>query len=76
MTPIAFKEQNVVVARDQKEYQPLPAFQDDTYTISCWKLTWRERLTVLFTGRVWMMLMTWSKPVTPSMLVTSKPFGK
>jgi hypothetical protein len=29
MKPISFEQQNVVFAKDQKEYQPLPAYKSD-----------------------------------------------
>lgn len=69
MKPIEFKHQNVVFAKDQPEYQPLPALRLDTpegQVISCWKLTFRERLTILFTGKLWVSLMSFNKPLTPS----------
>ena len=51
MTPKQFKEANVTFAKDQPEYQPLPALKLDTPTgevISCWKLTARERFKIIF----------------------------
>ena len=39
MKPVEFKHQNVVFAKDQPEYQPLPALRLDTpegEVISCW----------------------------------------
>jgi len=60
MKPIEFKEQNIVFAKDQPEYQPLPARRcDDTENvpvISCWKMSFKERIIVLITGKVWMKL--------------------
>ena len=52
MTPIQFPEQTDVWAANQPPYLPLPAFTDERQTISCWQLTWRERFTVLFFGRL------------------------
>ncbi len=75
MKPIEFKEQNVTYAKDQPEYQPLPAFKSDTpqgEVISCWKLTIRERLILLFTGRLWVSLMTFNRPLTPSYFTVKK----
>jgi hypothetical protein len=69
MEPIEFKEQNVVFAKDQPEYQPLPTLKiegPEGYVISCWGLTFRERIKILFTGRVWLSLMSFNKPLTPS----------
>jgi len=75
MKPIEFKEQNVVFAKDQPEYQPLPALRLDTPSgevITCWGLSWKERLRVLFTGKVWVSLLSFNKPLTPSLLSTDK----
>lgn len=75
MKPIEFPEHNVVFAKDQPEYQPLPAFRaggEMGAVISCWKLTFRERLRILFTGRLWVSLATFGKPLTPSFFTTKK----
>lgn len=53
MTPVEFPEQTMVWAKDQPGFNPLPAFTNERETISLWRLTWRERLTLLFTGRLW-----------------------
>lgn len=75
MKPIKFKHQNVVFAEDQPEYQPLPALKIDSPTgevVSCWKLSFKERIKVLVFGRVWMSLMSFNKPLTPSFLAVSR----
>ena len=75
MTPVEFKHQTVVFAKDQPEYQSLPALVIDTPSgevISCWRLTFKERLKVLVFGRVWMSLMSFNKPLTPSYLAINR----
>lgn len=75
MEAVEFKEQNVVFAKDQPEYRPLPAFKADTpqgEVISCYKLSWRERLQVLITGRLWVSLLSFNKPLTPQFLSVYK----
>lgn len=75
MKPIEFPEQNVVFAKDQPEYQPLPAFRNSGgmgEVISCWQLTPRERLRMLFTGKLWVSLAMFGKPLTPSFFTTRK----
>lgn len=74
MKPVEFKHQNVVFAKDQPEYQPLPALRIDSPTgevISCWKLSVKERLQVIVFGRVWLSLMSFNKPLTPSFLAVN-----
>lgn len=75
MKPVAFKEQNTVFAKDQSEYQPLPAYKANTpqgEVVSCWSLSFCERLTVLLTGRIWLALLSFNKPLTPSFLTVTK----
>ena len=55
MIPTEFPEQNIIWAKDQSEYLPLPAITDDTYTVTCWALSWRERLRMLWFGRLWLV---------------------
>lgn len=75
MKPVEFKHQNVVFAKDQPEYQPLPALRIESPTgevVSCWKLSFKERVKIVFTGRVWLSLMSFNKPLTPSFLAVNR----
>lgn len=77
MKPIEFLEQTVVIAKDQQQYLPFPAyrFQNDTQgrIVSCWKLSWRERLSILWSGVLWQQILTFHKPLQPQKLSTEKP---
>ena len=75
METIEFKHQNIVYAKDQAEYKSLPALKLDTQegeVISCWKMSLKERLIVLFTGRVWLSLLSFNKPLTPSFMAVRR----
>jgi len=75
MKPIDFEHRNVIFAENQPEYMSLPALKLDTHegeVISCWDLSFKERLKILFTGKVWMSLMMFGKPVTPSFLSVNR----
>ena len=75
MKPVEFKHQNIVFAKDQPEYQPLPSLRLDTpegEVISCWRLSFKERLQVLVFGRVWLSLMSFNKPLTPSFMAVNR----
>ena len=75
MKPIKFKEQNCTYAENQPEYLPLPAFKSDKpdgQVISCWSLSFSERIRILFTGKLWVSLMMFHKPLTPSFFTTKK----
>lgn len=72
MTPVAFKEQNTVFAKDQPEYLPLPAHLSRSGDVtSCWKMTLRERLRVLMTGRIYWTQMTFFRPLQPQRASTT-----
>lgn len=75
MTPIKFPESNITYAENQPEYLPLPAFKNDSQqgeVISCWQLSLRERITILFTGKLWVSLLSFNKPLTPSFFTVKK----
>lgn len=75
MKAIEFPEQNVVFAKDQPEYLPLPAFKNDSpqgEVIFCQSLSLKERIKVLFTGKIWVSLLTFNKPLTPSFMSVNK----
>ena len=75
MKPIKFKHSNVVYAEDQPQYQPLPALKiqsEEGEVITCWKLTFFERIKILFTGKMWMSLMSFNNPLTPSYLSVNR----
>lgn len=79
MKPVEFPEQNLIIAKDQPEYMPLPAHlvrdQEGT-VIFCWQLTLRERLQVLLTGKIWQQVLTFNQALQPQLLLTKKPFTK
>ena len=61
----------VVYAKDQPEYLPLPALKfegiDPYGTVKTkWALTIRERVRVLWHGAVYLDLLTFTKPLTPT----------
>lgn len=71
MKPINFKHANTTYAKDQPQYMPLPGLKFNTVEgefIACWKGTWWERIKFLCTGKMWVSLWTFNKPLTPSRL--------
>lgn len=76
MKPVSFSEQTIIVAEHQPEYLPLPVhqFNDAQGRIAfCWRLSWRERFTVLFSGLLWHQVLTFNRPLQPQYLDTKKP---
>ena len=76
MNPVKFKEQNCTFAENQEPYLPLPAFKhDDDWKCvsSCWGMNFLERMKVVFTGKIWVSMPTFGKPLTPVKVSTDKP---
>lgn len=55
----------VVFAKDQPEYEPLPANFDGTSVETKWKLSWRERWAVLRHGSLYLTLLTFGNALQP-----------
>lgn len=75
MIPIKFKESNTVYSKNQPKYLPLPAFKNEGpkgEVITCWKLSLAERLKILFTGRLWVCLLTFNGPLVPAFITINK----
>ena len=77
MKPVNFKESNAVAAKDQPPYLPLPMWRnkdDEKGTIvCCWKATLKERIKILFTGRIYVSMLTFNKPITPNRIYAENP---
>ena len=71
MEPIEFEGCNVIYAKDQPEYIPLPAkkMEDGTVT-TCWKLTPDELERIQETGIIWLHMLTFNQPLQPVLLTT------
>lgn len=77
MRAVPFKGQNIVFAKDQPQYIPLPAHKDeDGIVTSCWEMSFRERIRVLFTGKIYAQIMTFNKQLQPQRISVHNPVGK
>jgi hypothetical protein len=70
MKAVKFPEMNIEIAKNQEEYLTLPAYiekhpEGNGEVISCYQLTWKERIKVLFTGKIWWTQLTFGKPLQP-----------
>ena len=58
MKPINFPQSTKVLQRPstmaESECQSLPVWNDGKQCVSCWKPTFKERLNILFSGKVWL----------------------
>lgn len=77
MKQIGFKMANNSLGTNGKK--PVPVFVDESarLVVSCWKMSFRERILTLFTGRIWVCTISDPKNVQPSVLSTNteKIFG-
>lgn len=75
MKPVEFPQQKVVFAKDQPQYLPLPAYRsaNGSMVTSCWRMSWRERLRNLLTGRVYVSLLTFGSPLQPQIISIKPP---
>lgn len=60
MIPTAFPEQNKTLTKPQgmtdEECGSLPVYNDGEQSVSCWRMSWRERLSALWHGKVWLQV--------------------
>ena len=70
MKPISTRECNQTMI-GRGGVQNLPCRKLDGFIVSCWKLSVKERLKLLFTGRLWLLVMGGSQP--PVCLEVDKP---
>lgn len=75
MKATKFKHQNVIFAEDQEEYISLPALKiegKEGNVITCWKLSFIERIRILFGKRIYLDLMTFNNPLQPIKMSTKR----
>ena len=79
MTPCDFKEGNKTLYKPESmtddECKPLLVFTDGKQCVSCWKPSFRERMTILFGGSAWLYVL--SGVTQPPVYVTAEnPFSE
>lgn len=75
MDIVKFKGYNIVYGANQEEYLNLPVRQyEDGLAISCFKPSLKERLKILFIGKIWISILTFNKPLQPIKVEVDQPF--
>ena len=79
MEPTKFKESNMKwIGNPENNVGDLDARKEgeDSKTIiySCWRASWKERLRILITGRVWVYQLTFDNALQPQGVSADKPF--
>ncbi len=72
MKNVKFEGCNVVYGEGQPEYIPLHAQKEGNVSITCYKLSLKERLKVLFSGVIWLGQMNFDKPLQPQLPSVNK----
>lgn len=79
MKPIDFKQSTKVLQRPstmtESECQSLPVWCDGKQCVSCWKPTLKERLNILFRGKVWLGVLS-GKTQPPVFVAGENVFSK
>lgn len=66
--------EEVTYAKDQPQYNPLPVVKSqDGHLTSRWKLSFLERVRILFCGDVYLRIHTFNKPLQPVKLTITEP---
>jgi hypothetical protein len=66
MQPIEFKGQNVIFAKDQPEYLPLPAMRmPDGEVYTCWSISDEELLSIIENRCIYLKQLTFNQPLQP-----------
>lgn len=67
MKSTSFKEQNIIFAENQDEYQSLPAFSDteNGAVTSCWEITDEEIEILKKTKKIYIRSLTFNQPLQP-----------
>ena len=73
MKPIKFNESNVVGKGQENLYEALPAllFYDGD-VVTCWKLSFKDILRLIFTKKLWLCVDTCKKQLQPLFMSTNK----
>jgi hypothetical protein len=77
-TPVAFPQVNFTYTKPDgltdEQCGSLPCYRSETLTVSCWRLSPRDRLRCLMGGKVWLLLMMNGHP--PVCVTPESPFQK
>ena len=80
MKPVNFKHSNKTLQPSGATYsenvtgvEPLHIFTDGEQCVSCWRMTWMERLSLLIFGRVWVAVLT-GQTQPPIFVIAAKTY--
>jgi hypothetical protein len=65
----------VTFAKEQPEYQQLHVLKyagTEGIVVACFGMTWKERWRLFWTGKIWVGIMSFNKPLQPIQLSTQE----
>ena len=62
MKPIDFEDANIRLSSENPDIDDLPSFKGDGFIVTRWRSSFRERLSMLFFGNVWVCLLADKHP--------------
>jgi len=74
MEAIQFQGQNLILAESQEQYNPLPVCYEGPpqgAMTACFKATWKERLKILFFGKIFVSQYTFGNSFHPINITTT-----
>lgn len=73
MKALEFEEQTHVIAKDQKEYQPLPAYIDNGFVTYCMELDKDDVKSIKARGKISFRFLNFGGPFQPIRVQLDKP---
>lgn len=74
--PQATKKLGPPKGMTREECGDLPVFTDGQQCISLWKMTWRERFSALFFGKIWLSVYSGQTQPPVWLMATKEIFGE
>lgn len=78
MEPVSFPQSNKKLLKPigmtDEECSSLEVYNDGESNLSCWKLSWPERFSILFFGMVWLWVFSGSTQPPVSLLGSKSAF--
>jgi len=79
MKPIPFPQANKTLTKPEgmtdEECGELQVLNAEGQCISCWKMTWRERISALLCGKVWLGVLSGYTQPPVWLICEASPFG-
>lgn len=74
MKPIKTNQTNVIFGKDNKDYEPLPAWTNSQgQVVTCWQLTDEEVQQIIESKKIYLMQLTFNQPLQPVSLHSENP---